>query len=205
MIEVHGDERSGNCLKVKWVLDHLGHDYRWRHVDVLGGETRAASFLAMNPAGQVPVVILEDGRALAQSNAIVLHFAEGTELTPHDAYDRARMLEWLFWEQYSHEPYVAVRRFQRLYLGRQDEEIDPRLMERGTEALARLEHHLLGHDWLAGAAPSAADLCLLPYTMLAGEGGFDLAAFPRLTGWIARTSSFLGVRRPGAPDAPDGA
>jgi glutathione S-transferase len=201
MIEVHGDERSGNCLKVKWVLDYLGRPYRWHHVDILNGEARTKSFLTMNPAGQVPVVCLEGGRVLAQSNAIVLYFIQGTRLTPQDAFDRARMLEWLFWEQYSHEPYVAVRRFQRLYLGRADEEIDSGLIERGTKALRRMEHHLRAQDWLAGEQPSAADLCLLPYTMLAGEGGFDLAGFPRLDDWISRTSSFFGVARPSTGDA----
>ncbi len=114
MLTAYGDIRSGNCLKVKWLLDRLGRDYRWVEVDIMSGGSRTPEFLAMSPAGQVPIIVLEDGRPLAQSNAILLHLAEGTDLIPTDAYERARMMEWLFWEQYSHEPYVAVARFQRL-------------------------------------------------------------------------------------------
>lgn len=193
MIQVFGDERSGNCLKVKWILDYMHRPYRWAQVEFLKGETRTPEFLAMNPAGQVPVVTLDDGRPLAQSNAIVLYFAEGTPLVPADPYDRARMLEWMFWEQYSHEPYVAVRRFQRLYLGRPDNDIDPRLMERGTAALAQMEAHLRDHHWLVGDGFSAADLCLLPYTALAPEGGFSLADYSGVRAWIDRTNAALGL------------
>src|SRR5580658_7186165 len=106
-IRVYGDSISGNCLKVKWTLEQLGQAYEWVETSVLGGETRATDFLAMNPAGQVPLAILQDGRPLAQSNAIILHLAEGSALIPTDPYARAKMLEWMFWEQYSHEPYVA--------------------------------------------------------------------------------------------------
>ena len=161
--------------------------------EFLDGETRTPGFLAMNPAGQVPVMKLDDGRPLAQSNAIVLYLAEGTPIVPADPYDHARMLEWMFLEQYSHEPYVAVRRFQRPYLGRPDNEIDPRLMERGTAALARMEAHLRDHSWLVGDGLSAADLCLLPYTALAPEGGFNLTDYPKVQGWIARTNAGLGL------------
>ncbi|MDX3910678.1 MAG: glutathione S-transferase family protein [Sphingobium sp.] len=193
MIEVFGDECSGNCLKVKWILEYLHRPFRWTQVDILRGETRTPEFLALNPASQVPVVVLEDGRRLAQSNAIVLYFCEGTPLVPSDPFDRARMLEWMFWEQYSHEPYLAVRRFQRLYLDRADAEIDPRLMERGTAALARMEAHLTDQRWLVGETLSAADVSLLPYTMLAPEGGFSLAEYPGVCSWIARASTALGI------------
>src|SRR4051794_1276047 len=120
---VYGDSISGNCLKVRWTLDHLGIAYQWIETSVIDGDTRTEAFLALNPAGQVPAVILADGRPLAQSNAIMLHFGEGSRLVPRDAYERAKMLEWLFWEQYSHEPYVAVVRFQVRYLGRRPEEV----------------------------------------------------------------------------------
>ena len=103
-MRIYGDSISGNCLKVKWVADYLGRKYEWIETDVLRGESRTAQFLALNPAGQVPLVVLGDGRPLAQSNAIIVHLAEGSDLIPADAYDRARMLEWMFWEQYSHEP-----------------------------------------------------------------------------------------------------
>ena len=111
-LKIYGDSISGNCLKVKWTAERLGLDYEWIEIDLLKGETQTPQFRAINPAGQVPVVVLPDGRPLAQSNAIILHLAEGSDLIPADPYDRARMLEWMFWEQYSHEPYVAVARFQ---------------------------------------------------------------------------------------------
>ena len=113
MLTIHGDRISGNCLKVKWVADRVGAPWRWVDVDVLRGETRTPDFLALNPAGQVPVVVLADGRMLAQSNAIMLYLAEGSDLIPTDAFDRARMFEWMFWEQYTHEPAIAVRRFPK--------------------------------------------------------------------------------------------
>ena len=118
MLTVYGDIRSGNCLKVKWLLDRLGRDYRWVETDVMSGVTRSPEFLARNPAGQVPAVVLEDGRVLAQSNAIIGWLGEGTAFIPPDPWDRARMYEWLFWEQYSHEPCIAVVRFQRLLGGK---------------------------------------------------------------------------------------
>ena len=107
-MKIYGDSISGNCLKVKWVADLLGLSYDWIESSVLVGASRTPAFLALNPAGQVPTVILDDGRPLAQSNAIIFHLAEGSALIPSDPYDRARMLEWMFWEQYSHEPYIAV-------------------------------------------------------------------------------------------------
>ncbi len=187
MIEVYGDERSGNCLKVKWILELTRRPFHWNAVDILRGESRTTKFLAMNPAGQVPSVTLEDGRMLAQSNAIVLYFADGTSLVPTDRYERARVHEWLFWEQYSHEPYVAVRRFQVAYLGKAAADTDPKLLERGNAALARLETQLTHSAWLVGEEFSAADLCLLPYTRLAPEGGFDLDAFPHVRRWVDRS------------------
>lgn len=194
MVRVYGDLRSGNCLKVKWVLDRTRRAYEWVPVDIMAGESRTPDFLALNPAGQVPAVVLEDGRPLAQSNAIVLHFAEGTDLVPRDSYARAQMLEWLFWEQYSHEPYIAVRRFQMLYQGREAADLDPKLEERGLQALARMEAQLGEADWLAGGdSASCADLCLLAYTRMAGDGGFELGAFPAVAGWIARTEAALDI------------
>lgn len=193
MLTVYGDIRSGNCLKVKWLLDWLGRDYRWVETDVMAGATRSAEFLARNPAGQVPAVVLEDGRVLAQSNAIIGYFGEGTPFVPADPYDRARMYEWLFWEQYSHEPYIAVARFQRLLGGKRADEIEPRLMERGHAALARMEAALTGVDWLVGAGPTLADLALVAYTRVAHEGDFDLAPYPAVKGWIARVEAAFGI------------
>ncbi len=194
MLTVHGDIRSGNCLKVKWLLDALGLDYQWIEVDIMTGGTRTAAFAQVNPFGQVPTVILDDGRPLAQSNAILLHFGQGTGWIPTDAYERARMLEWLFWEQYSHEPYVAVARFQRLYAGRSAAEIEPRLMERGHVALTRMEAALSQSPWLAGGqGATLADLALVAYTRVAPEGGFDLADYPAVRGWIGRTEAAFGI------------
>ncbi len=194
MLTVYGDIRSGNCLKVKWLLDRLGRDYRWVETDVLSGATRSADFLARNPAGQVPAVVLEDGRALAQSNAILGWLGEATAFIPVDAYDRARMYEWLFWEQYSHEPCIAVVRFQRLLGGKRPDEIEPRLMERGHAALARMEAALAQADWLVGAGPTLADLALVAYTRVAHEGDFDLKPYPSVQGWVARVEDAFGIR-----------
>jgi glutathione S-transferase len=193
MLTLYGDNRSGNCLKVKWLLDWLGRDYRWIDVDIMTGGSRTPEFLALNAAGQVPTLVFADGRPLAQSNAILLALAESTTLIPVDDYDRAVMLEWLFWEQYSHEPYVAVARFQRLYLGKPADEIEPRLIERGHGALARMETRLRDRDWLAGSAQSLADLSLVAYTRVAHEGGFDLDGYPALRSWIGRVEAAFGI------------
>jgi glutathione S-transferase len=192
-ITVYGDSISGNCLKVKWVLEKLQLPYRWVEVNILAGETRTPDFLARNPAGQVPMVVLEDGRALSQSNAIMLYLAEGSPLIPGDSYDRARMLEWLFWEQYSHEPYIAVVRFQLAYLGRAVSDLEPRLVERGKAALARLEVALGGGGFLAAGRLTLADVALVAYTRVAGEGGFHLEDYPAVGAWIARVEAELAI------------
>ncbi|WP_374576642.1 glutathione S-transferase family protein [Phenylobacterium sp.] len=192
-MRIYGDSISGNCLKVKWVADVLGVPYAWIEVDILKGESRTPRFLAMNPAGQVPVVVLDDGRVLSQSNAIILHLAEGSALIPRDAYERARMFEWMFWEQYSHEPYVAVARFQVRYMGKPVSELETRLVERGNAALQRLEDGLLGSAYLVGAAPSLADVALVAYTRLAPEGGFDLGRYPNVQAWVKRVEAALKI------------
>jgi glutathione S-transferase len=193
MITINGDPISGNCLKVKWTAERLGIPFTWVDIDVVKAETRTAEFLALNPAGQVPTVLLEDGRALAQSNAILVHLAEGSELIPSDAYDRAKMFEWLFWEQYSHEPYVAVARFQCVYLGKSPAGVEPRIVERANQALDRLELGLKGRRWLVGDRLSIADIALLPYTRLAHEGGFDLASRPAIREWVRTCEVVLGL------------
>ena len=199
-MKIFGDSISGNCLKVRWTADHLGLDYEWVETSVLSGETRTPSFLAMNPAGQVPVVILDDGRPLAQSNAIILHLAWGSDLIPADPYDRARMLEWMFWEQYSHEPYVAVARFQLRYLGRSHDALAPDLLRRANGALDHLETALADRDWLVADRFSLADMALLPYTRFAPEAGLSLGSRPHLSNWIQRCEGYLGLHVPG--DAP---
>ena len=192
---IYGDLRSGNCLKVKWTADRLGFAYDWVEVDVMAGETRTPSFRRLNPAAQVPTVVLDDGKTLAQSNAIILHLAEGTELIPQDTFWRAKMFEWLFWEQYSHEPYIAVRRFMKVYQGRAEEEIDPELKVRGEAALARMESWLAASPFLVDGHLSLADVALVAYTRVAHEGGFDLAGFPAVRDWVGRVETELGLER----------
>jgi glutathione S-transferase len=192
-MKIYGDSISGNCLKVKWVADSLGLSYVWIETDIMVGQSRTPAYLAMNPAGQVPAVILDDGRPLAQSNAIILHLAEGSPLIPTDAYDRARMLEWMFWEQYSHEPYVAVARFQVRYQGKPVAELEPRIVERGKSALQRLEDGLAASPFLVGDTLSLADVALVAYTRVAHEGGFDLADYPRVEAWVGRVERALKI------------
>ncbi|MEH6487086.1 glutathione S-transferase family protein [Hyphomonas oceanitis] len=194
MIRIFGDSISGNCLKVKWVATQLSIPHEWIEIDILKGESRTDEFLALNPFGQVPVVQFDNGRTLAQSNAIILHLAEGSDLIPADAFERAKMFEWMFWEQYSHEPTIAVRRFQKLYLKKSDDEIDADLMAKGRRALGRMEMALISSDWIAGGeALTLADISLLAYTRLAHEGGFDLNEFPAVHAWVARCELELGL------------
>lgn len=190
---IYGDRRSGNCLKVKWTADRLALAHDWIDIDVTSGETRKDAFLAINPAGQVPVLERPDGRTLAQSNAILCYLAEGSDLVPGDPFDRAKMMEWLFWEQYSHEPYIAVRRFQKRFLGKPDSELDPDLLARGRRALGVMELRLIARDYFVGEALSLADIALVAYTRLAHEGGFDLSEFPAVSGWVRRVESDLGL------------
>jgi glutathione S-transferase len=194
MIRIFGDSVSGNCLKVKWVAERLGLTHEWIETDILKGETRTDAFLAINPFGQVPVVQFDDGRTLSQSNAIILHFAEGSDLVPQDAFESAKMLEWMFWEQYSHEPTIAVRRFQKHYLKKSDDAIDADLLARGRRALGRMEMALISSDFIAGgAAITLADIALLAYTRLSHEGGFDLTEFPAVHAWVSRCELELGL------------
>jgi glutathione S-transferase len=193
-MRIYGDSRSGNCLKVQWTADFLGLPSEWIEVDIMSGGSRTPEFLAMNPAGQVPTVVLTDGRPLAQSNAIILHLAEGSALIPEDAYDRAKMLEWMFWEQYSHEPAVAVARFRVAYLGETHEGLDPKLKERTWAALQRLEDGLAhGRPFLVGDTVSLADVALVAYTRLSHEGGFERTGYPRVQAWIGRVEQALGI------------
>lgn len=192
-MKIYGDSISGNCLKVKWTADFVGLSYDWIETNVLAGESRTAAFLALNPAGQVPAVILDDGRPLAQSNAIILYLAEGSSLIPTDAYDRARMLEWMFWEQYSHEPYIAVARFQVKYLGKPVDTLEARLVERGAAALQRMEQALAGSPFLVGDRVSLADVALVAYTRVCHEGGFNLDAYPAVKAWVGRVEQALQI------------
>lgn len=192
-MEIYGDDRSGNCLKVRWTAEHLNLSFDWHEVLALTGQTETPEFRALNPFGQVPVVRFDDGRTLAQSNAIILYLAEGSALIPTDAFDRAKMYEWLFWEQYSHEPVIAVRRAKVHLLGHADNEIDPSLLPRGQVILTRMEEHLRGRNWFVGSSFTLADMALLPYTRFADQGGFGLHRYPALRSWISRCEELLGL------------
>lgn len=191
VLTVYGDSISGNCLKVKFVCDRLSIPCRWIETSVLKGETRTPQFLSMNPAGQVPVVVLPDGRPLAQSNAIMLHLADGSDLIPADAYERALMLQWLFWEQYSHETVIAVRRFHKAFLKKPEAEIDPALLPKGARVLAVMNDHLAARAFFVAERLSLADIALVAYTRWAGEGGFDLP--PHVRRWVRRMEDELGL------------
>ena len=190
---VFGDSISGNCLKVKFVADLLGIAHDWVEISVLKGETRTPEFLGMSPAGQVPVVRFADNGVLSQSNAIMLHLAEGSGLIPADAFDRALMFQWLFWEQYSHEPAIAVLRFQKFYLKKSDSEIDPALTAKCVKVLALMNSHLETREYFVSEKLSLADLALVAYTRFAHQAGLDLASHPEVRAWVRRIERDLGL------------
>lgn len=207
MIAVYGYSVSGNCHKLRLLLEQLGREYRWVEVDSSKGETRTPEYLAKNPNGRVPILELEDGRVLAESNAILCYLAEGSDCLPADAWQRAQALSWMFFEQYSHEPYIAVARFIRGWTPadspRRAAEL-PRCMERGHQALAVMERHLSDSAWFTGADYGIADIALFAYTDVAHQGGFDLAPYPALRDWLARvraTPGFVAMPEPAAENA----
>ncbi|MBL8560593.1 MAG: glutathione S-transferase family protein [Hyphomonadaceae bacterium] len=192
-LTIYGDSISGNCLKAKWVAERLAVPFDWVETSVVEGATRKPEFLKLNPWGQVPLAALADGRTLAQSNAIMLHLAEGSDLVPGDAYHRAKMFEWLFWEQYSHEPVIAVRRFRVKFRNLLDDETDRTLATKGAAVLARMDEALAEQDWFVGDALSLADIALVAYTRWAEEGAYDLAPHRALVAWIDRVERALGL------------
>jgi len=191
---VYGDSISGNCLKVKFVADYLGLPYDWVETSVLTKQTRTPEFLAMNPAGQVPVVRFADDGILAQSNAIILHLAQNTGLIPDDAFERAQMYQWMFWEQYSHETALAVLRFQKFYLKKPDSEIDPNLRPRCLRVLSLMDEHLEGRDYFVGAHLSLADIALVAYTRFSHQADIDLKDYPLVAAWVRRVETDLGLQ-----------
>jgi len=191
---LYGDRRSGNCLKLVFAADWLGLDYTFVDVDIMTGESRTPEFLAVNPAGQVPAVDFGGGKTLAQSNAVLLYLAENTALLPEDPFLRAKVNEWLFWEQYSHEPYVAVCRFVTVYKGLALDQREAWRVERAEQALDLMESGLAGKSFLVGETLTVADIALLAYTRVAHEGGFDLSERPNLTAWITRCETALELK-----------
>ncbi|MBV7315894.1 glutathione S-transferase family protein [Shewanella sp. NIFS-20-20] len=188
---VYGDLRSGNCYKVKLTLKLLGIPHDWQHVDVLAGECQQASFLAINPNAKIPALVLDDGRVLCESNAIIWYLANEGALVPTSAFAKAKMFEWMFFEQYSHEPYIAVARFIKHYQGlppaRRAEFAS--LQAGGNKALTLMEHQLSLSPYLVGASLSLADIALFAYTHVADEGGFDLSRYPNIQAWCERISA----------------
>jgi len=192
-MKIFGDLGSGNCLKVKYTADYLRLPYTWLDVDILKGETHTPQFLAKFPMGRIPAVEFDDGRRLAESNAIVRYLARGSALLPEDGFAQAKIDELLFWEQYSHEPYIATTRYHIVYLKRSLDQREAWRVERGEAALDLMEQMLSERSWLVGDAMTVADIALLPYTRLAHQGGFDLAARRNLRLWIARCENSLGL------------
>jgi glutathione S-transferase len=183
---------SGNCYKVRLLLAQLGLDYERRELDVVDRSNRKEVLGDLNPALRVPTLVLDDGRALGESGAILWYIGEGTQYVPEDRFDRAKVLQWMFFEQYSHEPYVAVARFWLT----KGIDVDPEtLAERqraGYLAFDAMEAHVRGREYLVGERYSIADIALYAYTHVAGEGGFDLAAYPAIRAWIDRVAARPG-------------
>lgn len=191
---VYGDSRSGNCYKIQLLLSILGKQVDWEEVDILKGATQTPAFLQKNPNGKIPLLEMEDGRTLSESNAILNFLAEGSALIPRSSFDLAKMLQWQFFEQYSHEPYIAVARFINLYLGLPEErkaEYEAK-QAGGHKALAVMEEQLSRTPFLTGSQLSLADISLYAYTHVAHEGGFDLTAYLAVNNWLKLVEDHKG-------------
>ncbi len=196
MHTLYSMQDSGNCYKLRLAMAQLGAPFKLFDVDILKGESRTPEFLSVNPNGRIPTLKLGDGRTLAESNAAMWYLAEGSDLLSEDRYTRAQILQWMFFEQYSHEPYIAVARFWlHLKPGGRDEKTEADIagwMERGAQALDVMEGHLTGNDYFAGGRYSIADIALYAYTHIAGDGGFDLAPYPAVRAWLDRVRAQPG-------------
>lgn len=187
-MKIYGDVQSGNCYKIKLLCSLLDIEHKWIHVDILAGGTSNAEFLQKNPNGKIPLLELEDGRCLSESNAILNFLAAGSKLLPSDSFNIAKVQQWQFFEQYSHEPYIAVARFIAKYLGLPQErraEYEAK-QSGGHKALAVMETQLSTSPYLIGDSLSTADISLYGYTHVAHEGGFDLNEYPSVLAWIDR-------------------
>ena len=188
MLKIYGDSRSGNCYKIQLLCAEMGIKYDWEEVDILAGDTRTPQFMAMNANGRIPLLELPDGRYLPESNAILYYLADGSEFFAGDTYARANILRWMFFEQYSHEPYIATSRFIIKYLGNPADR-QASLEEKkagGCSALAVMDQQLLRHPFIAGDNYNIADIALFAYTHVAAEGGFDLDEYSAIGAWIER-------------------
>ncbi len=195
MLTLYGSATSGNCYKPRLLLAKLGRPFRHVEVDLAGGQTMRPDVLDLNLNGKVPVLQLDDGRCLAESNAILFHLAEGTRFLPVDAFERALAMQWLFFEQYSHEPAIAVRRALCVYPHRRAQATPERmaaLLVAGDKALGVMDHQLGKTPFMAGGALSIADIALYAYTHDAEAGGYDLATYPAVSAWLARVEADAG-------------
>lgn len=194
MYKVYGMTTSGNCYKVRLVLEQLGLPYEWVEIDVRGGETRRPEYLARNPNGKVPLLEIEPGEYLPESDAILCYLADGSELMPAARLDRARVLEWLFFEQYTHEPNIAVARYIVRYLGAppESEQKLADCIRGGYAALEVMERHLAGCEYFAAGRYTVADIALYAYTHVAGDAGFELDRYPNVSAWLARVRAQPG-------------
>ena len=187
-MKVYGDSQSGNCYKVQLTCALLNIEYQWLAIDILKGDNASASFLSQSPNGKIPLLELDDGRCLIESNAIINYLAKGSHLLPNDAFALAKVQQWQFFEQYSHEPYIAVARFIAKYLGLPESkkaEYESK-QEGGYKALKIMDKQLQHSDFLTGAQLTTADISLFAYTHVADEGGFDLSQFSALNDWLER-------------------
>lgn len=191
MMKIYGDRRSGNCYKIQLVCALLDIKHEWIDVDILNGETKSAEFLSKNPNGKIPLLELDDGRLIVESNAIVNYLAYNSALLPTEPYELAKVQQWQFFEQYSHEPYIAVARFIAKYLGLPEERLAEyqSKQEGGYKALSVMEQQLQQSRFLTGETLTTADISLYAYTHVANEGGFDLSNFPNINLWLKRMSS----------------
>ena len=188
MLRLYDNHLSGNGYKPRLLLAHLGSTYEAVEIDIMKGESRTPEFLARNPNGRIPVLELENGTCIAESNAILHFLAEGSRFLPADRLSRALVLQWMFFEQYSHEPLIAVARHWIQHAGMSEAQRAqlPDKHEGGHAALAVMEGHLSGSDWFAGTSMTIADIALYAYTHVANEGGFDLAGYPAVRDWLDR-------------------
>ena len=192
---LYNSQVSGNCYKVRLLLAHLGIEYERQELSVADRSNRPDVLGGLNPALRVPTLVLDDGRSLGESGAITLYFGEGTRFVPDDAFERAQVLQWMFFEQYDHEPAIAVVRFWLAYSERPREDFADRLDERvaaGYRALDVMERHLGGRSWFVGDGMTLADIALYAYTHVADEGEFDLDRYPAIRAWLERVASEPG-------------
>jgi len=193
-MKIYGDGRSGNCYKLQLLMSLLGRDYEWVPVNILAGETQTEAFKQLNPNGKIPLLVTDEGDTLSESNAILNYLAEGSPMLPQDPWQRARVLQWQFFEQYSHEPYIAVARYINLYLGLPDDRRAEYVtkQEGGHRALVVMEQQLSQTPFLCGEQLTIADLSLYAYTHVAHEGGFDLTTYPAIRQWLQHIEQLPG-------------